>query len=56
MQPGASAMIRILFITGLVISGTSAGLSSLGMIESGIAAFADIVGIGLTGSSTIERH
>jgi hypothetical protein len=45
------AMIKILFITGLVICGIAAGLLLMGKIESGVAAVVGIVGMGLMGSS-----
>ena len=45
------AMIKILYITGLVICGIAAGLLLMGKIESGVAALVGIVGIGLMGSS-----
>ena len=44
-------MIKILFITGLVICGTAAGLLSMGKIEPGVAAVVGIIGIGLISSS-----
>jgi hypothetical protein len=48
------AMIKILFITGLVICGIAAGLLLMGKIESGVAALVGIVGIGLIGSSAMR--
>jgi len=47
-------MIKILFITGLVICGIAAGLLLMGKIESGVAALVGIVGIGLIGSSAMR--
>ncbi|MBE0518135.1 MAG: hypothetical protein IH630_02775 [Thermoplasmata archaeon] len=44
-------MIKILFITGLVICGIAGGLLLMGKIESGVAALVGVVGIGLIGSS-----
>ena len=44
-------MNKILFIIGLVICGSAAGLLLMGAIESGVAALIGIVGIGLIGSS-----
>jgi hypothetical protein len=50
-QKEGLAMIKILFIAGLAICGTAAGLLLMGKIESGVAAVVGIVGIGLIGSS-----
>lgn len=47
-------MIKILFITGLVICGTAAVLLLMGKIESGVAALVGIVGIGLISSSAMK--
>jgi len=49
------AMNIILFFIGLAICLTAAGLLVLDVIESGVAALIGIVGIGLIGSSAIQR-
>ena len=47
---------KTLFIIGLTICVTAAGLLFLNVIESGVAAAIGILGIGLIGSSGIRKE
>lgn len=47
-------MIKTLFIIGLVIIGTAAALLLMGKIESGVAAIAGIIGIGILNLSALK--